>query len=344
MPAEPNQNVALPGDAAPAVLRPTVSVVLPNYNHARFIGKSLNALAAQTRPPDEIIVIDDASTDDSIAVIESFGDTLPQLQLLRNERNMGVNHTLNRGFGEARGSHILSSAADDWIEPDFVARMSEAVARYPEGRICVSDYVQYFEADQRLVHHQSDSDLSSWYAADHPQYFAPDAFGRLLDRGFVWLPVNASLIERSALLAIGGFDPHLRWHADWFAIYTLAFRYGFTIVPEPLSVFRVASETYSGAGMRDPRQQHDVCEAILDKLNEPEFADIREALCHHPAALSTFFRPLVHVLAQRPREWPYLGSLARWWIGEVAHGRRPRRLRDLTAMFGNLPYAGKLRA
>ncbi|HWB49842.1 MAG TPA: glycosyltransferase [Stellaceae bacterium] len=318
---------------------PTVSVVLPNYNHARFIGAALQALAAQTRPADEIIVIDDASTDDSLAVIARFAAALPQLRLLRNERNLGVNHTLNRGFNAARGSHLLSSAADDWIEPQFVARMAAAAAAYPQAKVFTSSFVQYFEADQRRVHHQADSDLGPWYAADRAAYFGPSDFARLLDRGFVWLPVNASLIERDALLAIGGFDPRLRWHADWFAVYTLAFRHGFAVVPEPLSVFRVAAETYSGTGMRDPRQQQAVCAAIWDKLGEPAFADIRAALLRHPSAMSTFFNPMTQMLARRPGDWPALARLARWWLGEVAHGRRPGALRRLTARLGNRPFA-----
>jgi hypothetical protein len=252
---------------------------------------------------------------------------------------MGVNHTLNRGFNEARSSHIVSSAADDWLEPGFIETMSSAAAAHPEGRVCTSSFTQYFEADDRYVQHRDNSDLGPWYAGDRPQYFSPREFGRLLDRGFVWLPVNASLIERSALVGIGGFDPRLRWHADWLGIYTLAFRYGFTIVPEPLSVFRVAPETYSGTGMRNRQQQQQVCAAIWDKLGEPDFADIRGALLRHPSAMSTFFNPLVQVLARRPDQWPRLAMLGRWWLGEVFHGRRPGVLRRLTAKLGNQPFA-----
>jgi hypothetical protein len=204
--------------------------------------------------------------------------------------------------------------------------------------------VQYYEAERRRVYHQSDSDLGPWYAGDGPQYFSPDEFRRLLRRGFVWLPLNASLVDRAAFLAINGYDERLRWHADWFANYTLAFRHGFTVVPEPLSVFRMGPASYSATGMRNPRQQRQVCAAICDKLSEPEFADIREALRTHPVAFSACFRELIQVLAMRPHEWPYLGSLVRWWFNEVCHGRRPRILRDLTAKFGNLPYSKKMRA
>lgn len=327
-----------------AIAAPTVSVLLPNYNHARYIGAALSALAAQTRQPDEILVIEDASTDDSLAVIESFSNELPQLRLLRNTRNIGVNPSINRGLVEARGTHVVCTAADDWLEPDFVARLTAAVAAHPQGRVCVSNYVQYYEADRRQVCHQRDSELGPWYASGGPQYFGPEEFRRLLTRGFVWLPLNAALIERAALLAINGYDEHLRWHADWFATYTLAFRHGFTVVPEPLSVFRVAAASYSGAGMRDSRQQRQVCAAICAKLNEPEFADIRAALRKHPVAMSTFFRPLVQVLVQRPREWPYLASLVRWWLNEVGHGRRPGLLRELTSKLGNHPISKKMRA
>jgi glycosyltransferase involved in cell wall biosynthesis len=336
-------HLALIQDAAPKTVLPTVSVLLPNYNHARFIGNALSALAAQTRQPDEIIVIEDASTDDSLAVIESFEDELPQLRILRNPRNLGVNESINRGLWEARGTHVVCTAADDWLERNFIARLSEAVAANPAGRVCISTYVQYLETEQRRVHHRRDSELGPWYAAESPQYFAPDEFRRLLTRVFVWLPLNTAMIERAALLTINGYDPRLRWHADWFANYTLAFRHGFTVVPEPLSVFRVAPLTYSGAGMRNRRQQREVCAAICDKLHEPEFADIRAALRSHPVTFSTFFRPLVQVLALRPREWPYLCSLARWWLNELGHGRRPRVLRDWTAKYRAPPHARKMR-
>src|SRR5439155_15060505 len=94
-----------------------------------------------------------------------------------------------------------------------------------------------------------------------------------------------------------------------------------------------ASGTYSGVGMRDPRLQREVCAAIYAKLTQPEFADVYEALRRHPAAFSPLFRRLVQVLASHPRRWPYLASLAKWWLNEACHGRRPGLLRDLTARF-----------
>src|SRR5258707_12471256 len=69
---------------------PTLSVVLPNYNHARFIGRALAALLGQERAADEIIVIDDGSTDDSVAVIERIAAAAPTIRLLRSPSNAAL--------------------------------------------------------------------------------------------------------------------------------------------------------------------------------------------------------------------------------------------------------------
>src|SRR5262245_31118099 len=91
----------------------SISVVLPNYNHARFLPRSLTCLLRQTRPADEVIVIDDGSTDDSLAVIGEFARREPRVRVLRNEKNSGVVATLNRGLAEARGELVFLASSDD---------------------------------------------------------------------------------------------------------------------------------------------------------------------------------------------------------------------------------------
>src|ERR1700687_483080 len=99
----------------------TLSVVLPNYNHARFVGRALAALLGQQRTADEIIVIDDGSTDDSVRVIDGIAASAPAIRVLHNASNIGVIATLQRGLEAARGKYVYFAAADDWIFPDFFA-------------------------------------------------------------------------------------------------------------------------------------------------------------------------------------------------------------------------------
>src|SRR5437879_10432527 len=96
---------------------PTLSVVLPNFNHARLLPRAIRGLLAQERPADEILVVDDGSTDDSLSVIEAIAAVTPSITLLRNETNRGVIPTLARGLRAAQGRYVYFAAADDWVLP-----------------------------------------------------------------------------------------------------------------------------------------------------------------------------------------------------------------------------------
>src|ERR1700730_209184 len=116
---------------------PALSVILPNYNHAKLIGRALAALLGQERAADEIIVIDDGSTDDSVAVIERIAATAPALRLLRNPTNMGVIPTLQRGLEAARGKYVYFAASDDWVLPGFFALALRRLGADPDmGLFC----------------------------------------------------------------------------------------------------------------------------------------------------------------------------------------------------------------
>ncbi|MBM3804581.1 MAG: glycosyltransferase family 2 protein [Acidimicrobiia bacterium] len=85
---------------------PTLSVIIPNYNHAAFLPRSLGAILAQSVQPLEIIVMDDASTDNSVEVIESFVRRHPHIRLHRNARNLGVVANGNRAVDLAQGDYM----------------------------------------------------------------------------------------------------------------------------------------------------------------------------------------------------------------------------------------------
>ena len=88
---------------------PTISVVIPSYNRADLIGETLANVLGQSRPPDEVIVVDDGSTDDSARVVEGFGD---RVTLIR-QANAGPGAARNRGLAAARGELIQFMDSDD---------------------------------------------------------------------------------------------------------------------------------------------------------------------------------------------------------------------------------------
>jgi glycosyltransferase involved in cell wall biosynthesis len=111
----------------------SVAVVVPCYNAANELGATLRALLAQTYNPDEIIVVDDGSTDDSAAIAESFGGTVRVVR----QANAGAARARHRGVQEARSDLIVFNDAGDISTPDRIERLRSALLSHPE---CVAAY------------------------------------------------------------------------------------------------------------------------------------------------------------------------------------------------------------
>jgi len=118
---------------------PTVSVVIPVWNAARYLSETLRSVLRQTRPAEEIVVVDDGSTDESAAVAEEFG---ARVRVLRQE-NRGESAARNRGIEAAQGDWIAFLDADDLWHPDKLARQLAAVRADPAVD-CVHTNWYYF--------------------------------------------------------------------------------------------------------------------------------------------------------------------------------------------------------
>ncbi len=102
---------------------PLVSIVVNNFNYARFLRQSVESALAQTHPGTEVVVVDDASTDGSAELIRSFGDRIvPVLQ----PRNGGQGAALNAGFAASRGDLVIFLDSDDWLYPEAAAQVAAA--------------------------------------------------------------------------------------------------------------------------------------------------------------------------------------------------------------------------
>lgn len=116
----------------------TVSIITPCYNGGRYLQQTLDSAARQTRPPLEVIVIDDGSTDDSAAIARAFG---PPVRLVQ-QANAGESVARNLGISQARGSHALFLDADDVLHERAIefaveALTSAALARSAESVACM---------------------------------------------------------------------------------------------------------------------------------------------------------------------------------------------------------------
>lgn len=114
--------------------RPSITVAVPAYQAERFITETLESILAQTHPPDEVIVVDDGSTDGTARELERFGN---QIRVIRRP-NGGCAAAFNTAFREARCDFVAECGADDIWEPDKLERQVEVLATHPEIDIAFS--------------------------------------------------------------------------------------------------------------------------------------------------------------------------------------------------------------
>jgi glycosyltransferase involved in cell wall biosynthesis len=209
-----------------------LSVVVTNYNHARFLPAALDALLRQTRPADELIVIDDASTDDSIAVITPYLERFAAARLVRNPKNLGCVANLNRAIDMVRGDVVFFAAADDVTHPRLFETALALLAAHPDAALA-SARTDLMAEDGRIV-----GTLATAAPLRRPGYISPAAAARLLMRDDGWFTGNTTLYRRAKLAAAGGFPDELGSFCDGYISRVLALRHGACFTPEVLGAWR----------------------------------------------------------------------------------------------------------
>ena len=268
-----------------------MSVVVPNYNHARFLPRSLGALIEQSLSPLEIIVIDDGSTDNSVEVIESFAARFPLIRFYRNEKNKGVLFSITRGLELARGGYVLSAAADDEVLPGFLEKSLRVLGQHPEAALSAT--ITEFRETHTGVHWQWGRGI-----AEAPSYLSPQRMVELEKQGNFYIPPNSVIFKRSALRQVGDFIPELKFCCDWYAMYVAGFRYGICFVPEPLAVFHVQPNSYYHKIRRDKAEYRRVLQFLLERLNQPENQDVVDLL-REAGSLYIYGLPVLSLLLSR---------------------------------------------
>ena len=112
--------------------RPLVSVLLPCFEAEQSLPAALASLLGQTYDKLEILTLDDGSSDGTLGILEEYAARDSRVRVLRNEGNLGVIRTLNRGVGEARGEVVARMDADDVAAPARIERQVELLARRPD--------------------------------------------------------------------------------------------------------------------------------------------------------------------------------------------------------------------
>lgn len=178
--------------------RPTVSALLPVYNGAATLARALDSIFAGQSQPDEVLVIDDGSTDTTAHVLAAYAARQPALRVVTMAANGGLRAALNHGVAEARGDFIARIDADDEWLAGHVAALRSQIERTPGIKLASSGY-----AEQRAGRR------------DPPRL--PATFSAFIRDNFI--AHSSVLIHRASLLAIGGYQEAVfEDYATWLAL------------------------------------------------------------------------------------------------------------------------------
>lgn len=226
-------------------MKPTLSVVIPHFNHGRFIANAVRAITSQSWPPLEILVVDDASTDGSIHVLRDLAAQIPRLRLIEGETNLGVAARLNQLVAEARGDYLIGCAADDLVLPGLFERSMRALQQHPDAAICSS--LTYLMDEHDVVTGVLETPVISGQA----RCLSGEGARKVLRRYGFWIVGNTAVFRRDALLAAGGFIPELGPTTDSVVQHALAVRHGACFVPEAMAALRQLESSFSASSAAD---------------------------------------------------------------------------------------------
>jgi glycosyltransferase involved in cell wall biosynthesis len=208
-------------------IQPTLSVILPNYNHAHLINRALTALLGQTRAADEILIVDDGSTDNSLEVIGEIAARAPSIRLLANPNNIGVAATLQRGLDAARGKYVYFAASDDWVLPGFFELAIRRLEANPDAGLFCGEAI-LFDGRTNRPYGVRPAVRSRMTAGIVDARRAAD----LLKTTDNWIMTGSSMFRRDCVVAVGGLIAKLGSFADGYMARKVALKFGVFFEPQ----------------------------------------------------------------------------------------------------------------
>jgi glycosyltransferase involved in cell wall biosynthesis len=238
---------------------PSVAVVIPSYNHGRYIEETLGSVFRQTLRPQEVLVIDDGSTDDSVQAIErAFAAASPIRCALTVRENRGISTTRNELGAATTADFVAFLDSDDLYAPNRLERMLEG-APHDGG-----PYFAFSGVD--FLHEREHETPDEWHDLYHlilGQGMAFPTAGFALLRSNIAISASNFVMSRGLLEAVGGFDDRIKICQDWdFAVQALRFVEP-TFIPEPLLTYRIHSRNTSRDAQLNATWELDL---VIDKL------------------------------------------------------------------------------
>lgn len=245
-------------------MKPEVSVIIPAYNTSAYISRSIESALGQTLKNIEVIVVDDASTDNTLEVARSFRDE--RLKVFINPKNLGASGTRNRAIKKAQGNWIAVLDSDDWYAPQRLERLVQLA--YQENADMIADDLYLIKDGEEhpwsTLIKESEESISTIKQIEPVYFVATDVYGK---QG-LHLGISKPLFKREFLIREDiQYDATIKVAEDfWLALTCLVRGARFFLVPEPYYFYlaRLDSLVYTDKVIRLAQN----CEATLTFIDK----------------------------------------------------------------------------
>ncbi|CAG4991842.1 hypothetical protein DYBT9275_00840 [Dyadobacter sp. CECT 9275] len=252
--------------------RPLVTVILTTYNQAEFVGETLLSVIGQSYPHIQLIIIDNASQDGTVAKIEAFLEEHPVAGFTRNSSNAGLCKAFNTGLASAEGKYVIDLSGDDIMLPDRIEKQVAAFEKLPDHFVVVFSNARYLSAAGEVLHHHYQTGKDGKAVGFVPQ---GDVYKQVLEKYFICTPTM--MMRTHILRQIGGYDETLSFEDFDFWVRT-SVKYYYHYVDEVLTYKRITPNSLGtqvickGSGILD--SCYTVCNKAYDLNRDQEEFDL----------------------------------------------------------------------
>lgn len=224
---------------------PRFSVIIPLYNKAPYVRKTVESVLGQTFGDYELIIVDNGSNDGSHEIVAAFTDH--RIKIVRLEENVGVSNARNKGVAMASAPIVTFLDADDWWEPTFLEEMAGLIERHPDAGIYGTGYYIVKNGKKRLA----PIGVDEGFEEGEINYCA--VYAKTLCMPLTSISVA---MPRAVFDETGGFKPHLKLGEDFDLWVRIALKHRTVFLNKPLSNYNQDVDvTYRGTHhLRDPKE------------------------------------------------------------------------------------------
>jgi len=237
-------------------MTPRIAVVIPNHNDSRYLERCLRSVLEQDEPPDEVVVVDDHSSDGSVALIRSLIAPHPRARIIESPVNLGTYGAVDKGLAVVQSEYVLFLSANDFILPGLFARARSCLAQHPGVGLWSAMGWMVDEEDRVIRLHLSP------VVSLRDAYLPPEECARLAYALGNWFFGTTVVYHRATLEAEKRFEPAYGGLADLLAAWRVASRRGAMYSPRPFGANRV----HCASNLSKTLTEGAMLEGILERL------------------------------------------------------------------------------